>query len=86
MEWTNVSYALRGKRRTAVLRRLDHPKTATRLAKELGTHRSTVSRILTALERRNLVRCLDPDEAFNRFYERTDKGEEAVQVIRKVLG
>lgn len=47
---------------------LDKPKTATDLAKEVGKHRSSVSRVLLDMERVGLVKCVNPDDKSFRMY------------------
>lgn len=58
----------KGKLRKDVLLRLDKPKTATELAKELGKHRSSISRILLVLENNGLVKCINPEDDKFRHY------------------
>lgn len=85
MKWNIISFLLRGKKRFEVLNNLDSPKTATMIGKVVDTHRSTVSRILSLLEDKGFVKCLDPKEPFNRFYEKTKLGKEALRKAKKVL-
>lgn len=84
MNWKEVSFVLRGRVRLNVLKSLDNPKTATIIAKELSTHRSTVSRILGILEANHLVNCLDENEPYNRYYQRTKKGEQVFEATKKI--
>lgn len=58
----------RGKIRKKVLDNLDKPKTATEIAKELGLHRSSVSRVLIELEKLSFVKCLNPQDKNFRHY------------------
>lgn len=81
VEWEKLRFVLRGKVRKNVLLSFDSPKTATKIADELQTHRSTVSRVLSALEKEGFVVCLDPEEPYNRYYKRTGQGDEAAQEI-----
>ena len=41
----------KGKLRRSIVNKLTEPKTATELAKELGKHRSSISRVLLGLEK-----------------------------------
>ena len=84
MQWKEVTFILRGRIRKAVLKALDSPKTATIIAKELDTHRSTVSRILGVLDEKGFVLCLDKGEPYNRYYHRTKQGDKALQEINKL--
>jgi DNA-binding IclR family transcriptional regulator len=58
----------KSKLRREVYNHLDKPKTATDLAKELGKHRSSISRILLDMERAELVKCINPEDKSFRMY------------------
>ena len=58
----------KGKLRKEVLRSLDKPKTATEISKELNKHRSSVSRVLLELEKRGLIKCINPEDDRFRHY------------------
>ena len=58
----------KGRLRKEVLLLLNKPKTATELAKELGKHRSSVSRVLLELEKNKFVRCVNPEDDKFRHY------------------
>ena len=60
----------KGRLRKEVLKGLDKPKTATELAKELGKHRSSVSRVLIELEKRGYIRCVNPKDDRFRHYSK----------------
>ena len=62
----------KGKLRKEVLERLDKPKTATELAKEMGKHRSSISRILLELKKQGLIECVNPEDDRFRHYVRKD--------------
>ncbi len=85
MEWTIISWVARGRLRQRVLSSLDQPKTATMIAKQLETHRSTVSQILGELEQHKLVICKDNDAPYNRFFEITKKGKEVSQKLKRIV-
>lgn len=58
----------KGELRRAVWDKLDKPKTATDLAKDLKKHRSAISRILLAMEKAGFVKCLNPKDTSFRHY------------------
>ena len=60
----------KGKIRKQVLDSLNTPKTATEVAKELSLHRSSVSRVLIELEKKGLIKCLNPEDKSFRHYTR----------------
>lgn len=57
-----------GRLRKSVLDRLTEPKTASELAKELGKHRSSISRVLIELEKKGFVKCVNPEDDKFRHY------------------
>jgi len=58
----------KSKLRREAYNHLDKLKTATDLAKELGKHRSSISRILLDMERAELVKCINPEDKSFRMY------------------
>jgi len=60
----------KGKIRKRVLDALNQPKTATEIAKELGLHRSSVSRVLLTLEKNGFVVCINKDDSSFRHYKK----------------
>jgi len=79
--WKCVSFVVRAKNRTLVLKALDKPKLPSQLAKELKIHISHVSRTLSELEKTGLIECLTPDEKTGKLYRLTKKGEEVLEEI-----
>lgn len=70
-EWI---YAKKGKLRKKIILELDKPQTATELAKKLGKHRSSISRVLLDLTKEDLTVCINPQDDRERHYELTYKG------------
>ena len=60
----------KGKLRKKVLAKLDTAKTSTELAKELGKHRSSISRTLLDLQKAGFVKCINPEDDRFRHYEK----------------
>ena len=58
----------KGKLRKKVYESLNKPKTATEIAKELGAHRSAISRVLLDLEKEGLAKCVNPEDKSFRHY------------------
>ncbi len=54
--------------RQEVFDRLNKAKTATDIAKELGKHRSAISRVLLDMEKAGLVKCVNPGDDKFRHY------------------
>jgi len=61
----------KGKLRKEVLKRLDKPKTATELAKEMKKHRSSISRVLLDLQKKDFIKCVNPkDDRFRHYVKK----------------
>jgi predicted transcriptional regulator len=54
--------------RRDVWKTLDKPKTATEIGKELGKHRSAISRVLLDMEKIGLVKCANSEDKSFRVY------------------
>lgn len=68
----------KGKLRREILEKSREPKTATEISKETGKHRSSISRILLSLEKRGLVKCVNPDDDRYRHYQITNRGRRII--------
>ena len=87
IDYTTLSYLLRGKRRQIVFLALESkPKTPKQLAKECNISISNISVSLAELVRTGFVKCITPNEKFFRFYELTEKGKEAAKQLREYTG
>ncbi len=75
MLWETVSFVNRSKNRKLILQKLSKPTTPTALAKELGLHRSVVSRALLSMEKEGLVVCLNPQSKKERYYNLAKRGK-----------
>jgi DNA-binding MarR family transcriptional regulator len=74
MDWDDVSYVLRSKTRKAVLASLEHPKTPTSIARELGISTPNVSRALRELTARRLIVSLTPAARSGKLLQATQQG------------
>jgi len=54
--------------RKEIWKQLDKPKTASEIARDLNKHRSAVSRVLLDMERKGLVKCINPEDKSFRCY------------------
>lgn len=76
-----VSFVARGSVRKKVLKALLRPNSPTELAKSLDIERPAVSRAILALEEKELVECLTPDERMGRYYRTSETGKKVLDVI-----
>ncbi len=78
-----VTFVLRAKIRKEIIVRLTKPKNPNLLAKEINTHLPTISRAIKALELRELVKCLNPEEVHFKLYTLTDIGKFVQEELKK---
>jgi DNA-binding PadR family transcriptional regulator len=72
----------RSKLRVKVLQSLsEKDQVASFLAKKLGKHRETISRIFRDLQEQGFIECANPDSPNFRFYRITPKGK---RVLKKI--
>ncbi len=70
------AFILRGKNRLLVLKTLrDGEKTQAQLHHETGLYRSHVTRTLSELKGKGLVKCLNPKDRIYKLYVLTEKGQ-----------
>ena len=84
IKWKDVSYVLSSSYRKKVLEGLYIPKTPSRLSKELGINKTHISRSLSELESKKMVKCLTPNVAKGRIYVITDYGKEILKEVNKL--
>jgi len=58
----------KGELRKEVWNKLNEPKTATDIAKELKKHRSSISRVLLDMKKEGLIKCVNPEDKSFRHY------------------
>ena len=78
-----LSFLARSKNRTKVLGSFDGLQTPTQISKKLKIQRSTVSRTISELEEKRLVRCLTPKEIMGRLYSLTSDGRKILEHLKK---
>lgn len=71
----DIAFFNRSKIARLILERLDSPKTAVMLKKELGKHREAISRSLLQLEKKGYVKCKNPKDRNYRYYMITKEGK-----------
>jgi len=81
-KWDNISFIVRSSPRKKVFLALQEPKTPTQLSKDLGINIGFISNILIDLQKRELIKCLSPNEKRHRFYQISKKGKEILKSIR----
>ncbi len=79
-----ISFIRRSRIKGKILKLLlFEPMTPMDIKKSLNTHRESVSRALLDMEKRDLVKCVNPEEHNFRYYAITDKGKEVMGLLEK---
>ena len=80
-DYSVISFLLRGKRRLKVLRALNDskPKTPKQIAGECHISLSNVSNSLAELLKKELIKCVNPQDHLYRFYIATEKGKDTLK-------
>ncbi len=81
-DWETISFVIGSTYRKMVLEKLNFPKIPTQLAKELNINKAHVSRALTELAKKGLVKCLTPQARKGKIFERTQKGNKIKENLR----
>ncbi len=84
-EWDILSFIVRSKHRKEILKLLDKPKTPTKIKEETKLHFNTASRAIIELEKKGLIKCLNPNQKLSRFYQITNKGKEILAKLNKLF-
>ena len=82
----DVAYLSRSRKKKEILKILDKPKTPTQIGKLLKISRSSASQMLLAMEKKQFVKCLNPDDRMARYYQATDRGLKTLEELRKIEG
>lgn len=85
--WDDVGFVYASKYRTKIVKLLlEHNSTPSAIAKETKIETSHVSRTLSQLERKGIVKCLTPNRLKGRIYQLTPKGADIAKRIEKNIG
>ncbi|MFH0701768.1 MAG: hypothetical protein V2A62_05005 [Candidatus Woesearchaeota archaeon] len=79
----NYAWIVRGKQRRIIIKVLDRPKTPTLIKEDTNVKVSNVSDVLRAMEKRKLVKCINPKEKLGRLYELTCLGKKIREELVK---
>ncbi len=79
VDYSLLSYILRGKRRKKILECLDKPKIPREIASDCKISIHNVSKSLKELSDKGLIKCENPKDKFYRFYTVTKRGKVALK-------
>ena len=81
---SDVAYLTRSEKKKQILQLLDRPKTPTQISKLLKMHRSSASKILLQMEKKQFVKCLNPEDRMARYYQATENGLKALKELEEI--
>ena len=81
---SDVAYLTRSEKKKQILQLLDKPKTPTQISKLLKMHRSSASKILLQMEKKQFVKCLNPSDKMARYYQATEKGLKVLKELEEI--
>ncbi|MBU0665786.1 MAG: hypothetical protein KKB65_05145 [Nanoarchaeota archaeon] len=77
-----VSFVGREKIRKTILKIRDKSVIPTESSQKLKTHRPTISRYLSELKEKDLVKCITPKEQTGRYYEFSNMGKKILLILK----
>lgn len=84
MDWDMISFITGSKVRFKVLTTLNKTRiTPTQLSKNLDIHISAISRTLSELLDKDLIKCLTDKRTKSKFYEISKEGKELLEKIHQ---
>ena len=81
---SDVAYLTRSEKKKQILQILEKPKTPTQISKLLKMHRSSASKILLQMEKKQFVKCLNPEDRMARYYQATEKGLKVLKELGEI--
>jgi len=83
-KWNDVSFIVSSSYRHKILKGLSEPKTPSGLSKELGINKTHISRALSELEDKRMIKCLTPEAKKGKIYVILDYGKEILEKTSKL--
>jgi len=81
---SDVAYLTRSEKKKQILQILEKPKTPTQISKLLKMHRSSASKILLQMEKKQFVKCLNQEDRMERYYQATEKGLKVLEELEEI--
>ncbi len=83
-KWEDVSFVVSSNYRKKVLQSLENPKMPSRISKELNINKAHISKTLTELTKRKMIKCLTPNSNKGKIFVIEDYGKEILKEISKL--
>ena len=82
VDYSTLSFVMRGKRRKEVLLCLEKPKIPKDISFSCKISIHNVSKSLKELLEKGLIKCENPKDKFYRFYSLTQKGKDTLKELK----
>ena len=82
--WSDISFIVSSNYRHKVLKCLNEPKTPSKLSRELGINKTHISRALSELGTKKMIKCLTPETKKGKIYIVTEYGKEVLEKVSKM--
>ena len=82
-KWEDVSFIISSSYRKKVLNGLTQPNTPSKLSKELKINKTHISRALSELESKKMIKCLTPNIKKGKIYVLADYGKTVLEQVSK---
>jgi predicted transcriptional regulator len=79
VNWDDMSFLISSSYREKVLKSIETPKTPSQISKELSINIAHISRALSELEDRKMVKCLTPTAIKGKLFVATEYGKIAIK-------
>ncbi|MBS3099283.1 ArsR family transcriptional regulator [Candidatus Pacearchaeota archaeon] len=83
-KWEDVSFVLSSSYRKRVLEKLENPTIPSKLSKELKINKTHISRALSELEAKKMIKCLTPNVSKGKIYTIENYGKEILKEVNKL--
>ena len=83
-KWDDVSYLISSSYRKRIMEKLESPKSPSKLSKELNINKTHISRALSELEKKNMIKCLTPNMTKGKLYVISYYGKEILEEVGKL--
>ena len=83
-KWEDVSFIISSNYRRKVLQILETPKIPSKISKELDINKAHISKTLSELNSKKMIKCLTPNSTKGKIYTITNYGKDILKEISKL--
>ena len=83
-KWKNISFVISSNYRKKVLKSAENLKTPSTLSKELNINKTHISKTLSELESKKMIKCLTPNQTKGKLFIISNYGKNILKEISKL--